>query len=274
MVIFLIILAAVLLLLPLCFFPAIRGRAGHPGLEVLHKYRYAHRGLHSEGIPENSLAAFKAAKEAGYGVELDVHMAADGALVVIHDSTLNRVTGEAGTVEDMTLEQLRHCRLCGTEEGIPEFGEALKLFDGKVPLVVELKPLRNNHPALCKAACEMMDRYKGPYCMESFDPRCIRWLKKNRPDIIRGQLSENYFEEDRPKMPWILRFVLTHNLLNFLTKPDFVAYRFTDRNCTPSNRLCMKRIAGVSWTLENEEEYRQATSEGWIPIFEGFLPKT
>lgn len=272
MMIFFIILGAVLLLLPVLFFLAIRGRTGHPGLSALQGWSYAHRGLHSEGIPENSLAAFEAAKQAGYGVELDVHMTKDGGLVVIHDSTLERVTGESGTVEEMTLEQLRQYHLGGTQEPIPEFSQVLKLFDGKVPMIVELKAYKGNHAKLSQAVCDQMKDYSGPYCMESFDPRCLLWLKKHRPEIIRGQLTENYFEENRPKLPAILKWILTHNLENFVTRPDFIAYRFSDRNCTITNRLCMKRLTGVSWTLTSQEDFDQAVSEGWVPIFEGFLP--
>ena len=268
---FLIVLL-VLLALGAGYFLAIRGRSGHAGLKELRRWSYAHRGLHSEGIPENSMAAFEAAKNAGYGVELDVHLLADGNLAVIHDSTLERVTGLPGTVEELTSRQLRDCRLCGTEEIIPEFGHVLELFQGEAPLIIELKPANGNHAALAKAACQMLDQYKGPFCLESFDPRCIRWLKKNRPDLVRGQLSEDYFAKGRPKIPFILKWIMTENLTNFLTKPDFIAYRYTDRHCTISNYFCLKRMACVSWTITNQEDYDKAVSEGWIPIFEGFLP--
>lgn len=272
MIVFFIILGAIFLLLPLCFYLAIQGRTGHPGLQALKNRSYAHRGLHGEGIPENSLSAFEAAKKGGYGVELDVHLTKDEKLVVIHDSTLERVTGKSGIVEDMTLEQLRRYRLEGTQEPIPEFTHVLELFDGQVPLIVELKPYKGNHKRLSQAACDLMQTYPGAYCMESFDPRCLIWLKKHRPNIIRGQLTENYFAPERPKMPGILKWILTHNLENFLTRPDFIAYRFTDRKCTVTNRLCMKKITGVTWTLTSQQDFNQAVSEGWVPIFEGFLP--
>lgn len=272
MTLFFSILAILLLLLSLLGYLAIQGRSGHPILPKLKQHHYAHRGLHREGIPENSLAAFQAAMDHGYGVELDVHLTKDGQLVVIHDSTLDRVAGVAGTVEEQTLEQLKQLRLEHTQEQIPTLSQVLELFQGAVPMIVELKPYGGNYKQLCQAACRLMDTYPGLWCMESFDPRCIHWLKKHRPDILRGQLSENYFAPGRPKMPGILRFILTHNLENFLTRPDFVAYRFTDRKCTPTNRLCMKRMAGVAWTLTSQQDFHQAKSEGWIPIFEGFLP--
>lgn len=248
-------------------------RKGHPGLQALRGSVYAHRGLHGNGIPENSLEAFRRAKEAGYGVELDVHLLADGELAVIHDGSLKRTTGKEGFVEDLTAEQLSEYKLEGTEETIPLFKQVLELFDGKVPLIVEVKVERNNYPQVTQKVCEMMDGYKGAYCIESFDPRCVYWLKKNRPELIRGQLTENYFATPGSKLPWYLKFVLANQMLNFLTLPDFIAYRFRDRQ-TVSNILCRKLwgAQGVTWTLTSGQDLAVALDEQWIPIFEGFMP--
>ena len=265
------IIAAVLLLLCILYLLAIRGRKGHPGLSGLRGWSYAHRGLHSNGIPENSMAAFRAALEGGYGIELDVHLLKDGNLAIMHDSDLLRTTGASGKMEDLTTGELTNYRLEGTDQTIPEFRQVLELYAGKAPLVVELKVSGNNYAALTEATCKMMDSYNGVYCMESFDPRCLMWLKKHRPDIIRGQLSENYFATNS-KLPFILKLVLGKNLCNFLTKPDFVAYRYADRRSTLSNRICMRRMAGVSGTVVTQEDFDTAVAEGWIPIFEGFRP--
>ena len=242
-------------------------------LKPLQGWSYAHRGLHREGIPENSMAAFKAALEGGYGIELDIHLLKDGNLAVIHDSLLNRTTGQPGRVEDLTTEQLKDYRLEGTEQTIPEFMDVLTLYNGKAPLIVELKPVDGNHAALTEAACRMLESYSGPYCLESFDPRCIIWLKKNRPNLIRGQLSENYFKS-RSDLPDWLKFSLKHNLENFLTVPDFIAYSYPHRKDTPTNDLCRRlwKAEGVSWTIRSKEDYDIAVKEGWIPIFEGFRP--
>ncbi len=250
----------------------LRGRSGHPGLEELRRWAYAHRGLHGNGLPENSMAAFQAALEGGYGIELDLHLLKDGNLAVIHDSLLKRTTGAEGHIEDLTTEDLKAYRLEGTEETIPTFRQVLDLFSGKAPMIVELKAERGNHAQLAETACKMLETYEGPYCIESFDPRCIRWLKQNRPNIIRGQLSQNFLRTNE-KLPWILKFLLTYNLLNFLTCPDFIAYHFADRN-TMSNDYCRKvwKLQGVSWTLRSQEEYDTAVKEGWIPIFEYFNP--
>ncbi len=270
MLLFIVLL--ILIILGAGYLLAIRGRTGHGGLKELHCWSYAHRGLHCDGIPENSMAAFEAAKNAGYGIELDVHLLADGNLAVIHDSSLERVTGLPGTIEELTTKQLRNCRLCGTEEIIPEFRHVLEFWSGGAPLIVELKPSNHNHAQLAQAACEMLDHYNGPYCLESFDPRCILWLKRNRPDLIRGQLSEDYFAKGRPKIPFILKWIMTENLANWVTKPDFVAYRYADRHCTLSNFFCLRHMSCVSWTVTSQADYDQAVQEGWIPIFEGFHP--
>ncbi|MBQ8621628.1 MAG: glycerophosphodiester phosphodiesterase [Oscillospiraceae bacterium] len=266
--VFLIIIAV----LSLLYILSVRGRTGHPGLAELKKWSYAHRGLHDEILPENSMAAFRAALDHGYGIELDIHLLKDGNLGVMHDSKLMRTTGAEGKIEDLTTQELKNYHLGGTDETIPEFRQVLELFAGKAPLVIELKADGSNSAALCEAACKMMEGYHGPFCMESFDPRCIWWLKKNRPEIIRGQLTENYFATGN-KLPWILKFLLKYQIENFLGKPDFVAYRFSDRK-NISNALVRKLwgVQGFAWTLDTKADYETAVSEGWVPIFEKIKP--
>ncbi len=236
-------------------------------------WAYAHRGLHEAGKPENSMAAFRNALNHGYGIELDVHLLKDGNLAVIHDANLKRTTGREGYVEDLETQDLWQYNLEDTPQVIPTFREVLELFDGKAPLIVELKVERNNYPRLCQTVCDMLDGYKGLYCLESFDPRAVYWLKKNRPDLIRGQLTENFLKSPTSKLPRILKFCLTHQLFNFLTMPDFVAYKFDDRK-TFENTL-VKKLWGtprVTWTIQNQQDFDTAKKEGWIPIFENFKP--
>ena len=261
---------AVLLILLYLFI--LKGRTGHKGLPALRGWYYAHRGLHSIGVPENSMAAFRAAKDAGYGIELDVHLMKDGNLAVIHDSSLKRTAGADVAIEELTLPQLDDYRLEGTRERIPLFSEVLNLYKGETPLIVELKAGIKNHAALCKATCDMLDTYDGPYCIESFDPRCVAWLRKHRKDVIRGQLTENFFRSST-KLPGVLKFIMKYNLLNVFTRPDFIAYRFADRK-NISNFLCRKLwgIQGVTWTITNQEDLDTAVQEYWIPIFENFKP--
>ncbi len=263
-----------LIFLVIAYLFAIRCRSGHPGLNDLRGWAYAHRGLHGNGIPENSMAAFKAALDHGYGIELDVHLLKDGNLAVIHDSLLVRTTGAEGRIEDLTTEELKNYRLEGTDETIPEFMDVLTLYNGKAPLIIELKPEMGNHAQLTEAVCRMLETYKGVYCLESFDPRCISWLRKNRPHLTRGVLAYAYGNNDKIKMPGYLKFILTHYLMNFQCVPDFIAYRFSDRNASPSVKICRKlwKAGAVTWTLKTMEEYNTAVAEGWLPIFEDFEP--
>lgn len=244
-----------------------------PGLDELRRWRYAHRGLHKEERPENSMAAFRAALEGGYGIEFDLHLLKDGNIAVIHDSDLSRVTGQAGIVEDLVTADLASFRLKGTEETIPQFRQVLELFNGKAPLIIELKTYKGNYAALAEAACQMLEGYNGPYCIESFDPYAVYWLKQNRPDIIRGQLSENFLRSKNSNSR-IVNFIGTYCMENFLTKPDFLAYEYGARN-NLSVFLCRKlwKLQGVSWTIRTPEQLETAEAEGWIPIFERFVPE-
>lgn len=263
------ILATIFVLIGLYLF-CIAGRKGHPSLAQLRSWKYAHRGLHDAALPENSLGAFRAALDNGYGIELDIHLMKDGNLAVIHDSSLKRTADADVHIEDLTAEDLTQYRLGQTQEQIPLFSDVLSLFDGKAPLIVELKCVNGNHADLCKKACDLLDNYRGLYCMESFDPRAVHWLRKYRPDICRGQLSENWMGKDL-KVPGILKWALTYHISNVYTRPDFIAYKYADRK-TFGTDICRKLLGvqGVSWTLRSREEYDTAVAENWIPIFENF----
>lgn len=262
----------ILCLLALCYFLCLRGRSHHPRFTALRGWNYAHRGLHDETSPENSMAAFQKALEAGYGIELDVHLLKDGNLGIMHDSKLQRTTGRDGVIEDLTVDQLTDFTLAGTNQTIPTFQQVLDLFQGKAPMIIELKTSGKNYAQLCEKVCQVLDCYSGPYCLESFDSRCIYWLRKHRPDLIRGQLAENFFRRNNTLI-FPLKVILSFQLANFITRPDFIAYRFEDRK-NLGNFLCRKvwKIQGVSWTLENKEDFDIACAEGWLPIFERFRP--
>ncbi len=263
---------AILAGLFLLYMLTVMGRHGHPGMAALRGFSYAHRGLHGNGRPENSMAAFRAALERGYGIELDLHLLKDGNLAVIHDHPMIRTTGAEGVIENLSTGDLAHYRLEGTQETIPTFRQVLELFDGKAPIIVELKSAGSNYKALVDAAAAQLQDYAGPYCIESFDPQCIFYLRTRYPKIIRGQLTQN-FVKGKAKLPYIIKFAMTHQLLNFLLYPDFVAYRFSDRK-TLGNFLVRKlwRTQGVAWTLKSQAAQDTAVREGWLPIFEGYEP--
>ena len=266
------IIVALLLLFSLWVL-ALRCRRNHPAWETLEKFRYAHRGLHNrdKGIPENSLPAFRLAAKHGFGAELDVHLTKDGHLAVIHDTSLLRTAGADVNVTDLTVEQLKQFRVDGTDEQIPLLEEVLPIFEGKAPLIVELK-VDGNAAALTEAACHLLDQHSVCYCIESFHPHPIGWLRKNRPEICRGQLSENFLST-KSRLSLVNRFIMTHLLTSFLTVPDFIAYAHRHRN-QPALKLS-KAIWGVrevSWTIRDADTLKQLEEDGCIPIFENFIP--
>lgn len=266
-------LAVILLVLVVLYVLALRCCPGSKKMQDLEGWAYAHRGLHGNGVPENSMAGFRLALKSGYGIEFDVHLMADGELAVIHDASLLRTAGEDVKIEDLTKADLDRYFLEGTDEKIPLFADVLALYGGKAPLIIELKCERNNYAALSEAVCNALEGYEGAYCLESFDPRVVNWLKKHRPDMIRGQLTENFMATKGGPMPFILKFLMTTQLMNFLTLPDFIAYRSADRKRL-GNFICRKiwKAAGVTWTIKSQEEFDEVKKEGWLPIFEGFRP--
>ncbi len=266
------IFLCILLLLLLALLAILGGRP-HPGMKALRGRRYAHRGLHRPGVPENSMAAFRAAMDKGYGVELDLHLMGDGQLAVIHDYSLLRTAAAEVKIETLTAQELSQYRLENTDEQIPLFSQVLELFQGRVPLIVELKATDDNYGALTDAAVAALAGYPGPWCMESFDPRCILHLRKHHPQVIRGQLAEDFVHNKENPMPSWTKFMLTHQLFNLFTRPHFLAYKFQHRKnfCLS---VCRKfwKIQGVSWTLKTQQQLDTAEQEGYIPIFEGFEP--
>lgn len=249
-------------------------RASFQEMRYLRGFGYAHRGLHSPGVPENSMAAFRAARDGGFGIELDVHLMKDGNLAVIHDHSLLRTAGVDVKIEDLTAQELENYRLEGTDEKIPLFEQVIELFAGrKEPLIVELKVDGKNYGALAETVCDMLENKNVHYCLESFDPRCVKWLKNHRGEVLRGQLAENYFKSKNCKLNFFLKFLLTHQMMNIVTQPDFVAYKFEDRN-TLENLLVRKVWLAqcVTWTVRNREDYQKALKQDCIVIFEGFVP--
>lgn len=232
----------------------------------------AHRGLHSKDktIPENSLAAFSAAIQAGYGIELDIQLSKDQQLVVFHDDTLDRVCKIHGRVDEYTYEELSKFSLCNTKEHIPLFSDVLALINGKVPIVVELKNGHHNK-ILCKKVLELLRSYSGSFCIESFHPLIVGWFRKNAKDVLRGQLSAPANEFNKLLSP-LYCFGLSRVLSNFYARPHFIAYKKTKRPF--SIRLC--ELLGAMrfiWTIHPEDiEHIEKEKYNTI-IFEYYSPK-
>ncbi|MBP3611037.1 MAG: glycerophosphodiester phosphodiesterase [Lachnospiraceae bacterium] len=261
--------AVVLLLL---YFVAIMPRFTPKPMEEFKGWYYAHRGLHDNrsDAPENSVKAMRLAVENGYGIELDVQLTKDEKVVVFHDATLKRVCGVDARVNSMTYEELQKLHLLDSGEKIPLFSEVLKVIDGKVPLIMEVKMV-DSKTRVCELADKELEGYKGVYCMESFHPFAVRWYRKNRPEVVRGQLSANFRKEGQKEgvQEW-----LVHQLLvNILGRPDFVAY--SHKSASNLSR-CLTRKMGavaVAWTIRSQQELDRNRKKFDLFIFEGFRPK-
>ena len=214
---------------------------------------YAHRGEYDNvRVPENSLAAFRRAVKRGVGIELDIHLTADGEVVVFHDRTLTRMCGDDRRVSQMRADELTAMTLLGTGERIPTLREVLALVGGRVPLIVELKG-ETADTALADAAMPILENYGGAYCVESFNPLLVARYRKLAPHVMRGVLTTK-FRKDGEKRG-LLGYILQGLLLNFLARPDFVAARHVYGGSLPV-RLCRKLGAATfAWTVKTKEEY-------------------
>lgn len=237
-------------------------------IDHLAGYDYAHRGLWNDQLPENSLAAFKNAVDNGFGIELDVHVTADDQLVVFHDDTLDRMCGVSGKVADKTLAELRTLRLKGTNCLIPTFDEFLDVVGGKVPLIIEIKSNKRND-LLCSLLWARLQRYEGPYCMESFDPRAVQWFRKNAPQVIRGQLA---YGRGRKKIT-LINVLLGTLIQNVLGRPDFIAYEAATDNNPAMWVQRLLRPWLVCWTIHSQADMDRQRSRYDLQIFDGFVPK-
>jgi glycerophosphoryl diester phosphodiesterase len=252
---------------------AIKPRLGRQkGWKPFRGVYYAHRGLHdnSTNAPENSLPAFKKAVKAGYGIEMDVQLTRDGIPVVFHDFTLKRACGEEGKVCEYTYEELLKFSLFGSGEQIPKLEDALRTVDGRVPLIVELK-VEWIDLSLCAVVDRMLRGYGGLYCIESFNPLVLTWYRRYHNDVLRGQLADGFIKSGEFK--GFLYVLLQNLLLNWMTKPDFVAYNHKYENCL-SRRLCRKlyRNLAVAWTIKSGEELEKAKDKFDLFIFDSFIP--
>ena len=215
----------------------------------------AHRGLHSrdKSVPENSLEAFRLAAEAGYGIELDVQFSKDKQVVVFHDDTLDRVCGVHARVDELTYDELKELRLCGSDQIIPLFTEVLGVIRGRSPIICELKNGRNNRE-LCEKTYEIISGYRGDICVESFNPMIVAWFRFHAKDLLRGQLAQPTRFYDAETMSAPLAYALGHTLFNCLARPQFIAYRigFRPLSVRMSELLGAMRVGWTSHEPRNE----------------------
>lgn len=229
---------------------------------------YTHRGFHdnASSAPENSLSAIRLAVKKGYGIEFDIRLSKDGQLVVFHDETLNRTSGIDKKIENLTYTEISNYTLFSSKEKVPLLSQVLAEVDGCVPLIIELKSETMAVTDLCQRTMVELDRYEGPFMVESFNPLVVAYFRKLRPNYIRGQLSGNlggrkgfYYSAVR------------HLLSNVLARPDFVAYdhHYKDNLCLK----VMKSVFGiplVCYTVKTPKEYEKNKVLFDLQIFEGF----
>lgn len=244
-------------------------------LNFLLKHYYSHRGIHNNNDknPENSILAFQMAGEKGYGIELDIQVTKDNIPVIFHDKSLLRVCNLENKIQNFTLEELKKLKLFKSDQYLPTFKEVLDLVDGRVPLIVEIKNETTDISEL-KYIASLLDTYTGIYAIESFNPLVLRWYKKNRPHIIRGQLATYSKKKDLSVFKQVKDFILENFMTNFLSKPDFLAFNYKYKNMFSFN-LCkiLYNPITAAYTIKNQKTLKDNLDDFNIFIFDSFIPE-
>lgn len=229
------------------------------------KKPFAHRGLHNDSFPENSLPAFENAVQNRYGIELDVHLMKDGRLVVFHDDELERMTEKEGFVKELTRDMLSEYKLKDTTYCIPTLKAALDLVKGRVPLLIELK-VERNVKKIAKAFVNECEKYNGEVFVQSFHPFVLRKLYKLAPRYKRGQLS-SFFEQN--EISYFKRFIIKRLWLLKYCHVNFVSYNHKNL----PNKFCKKcKLPIFAYTVRTEEEQKRLSDCSDNFIFENYLP--
>jgi glycerophosphoryl diester phosphodiesterase len=218
----------------------------------------AHRGIHDDEAPENSLTAFGAAADAGYPIELDVHLSSDGVPVVIHDERLARMADDPRVVSEVTAADMQLLSLVGTKEHVPTLDGVLDLVDGRVPLFIEIKN-PGDAGALEDAVMESLGGYRGDVAVMSFNPYSLARFADRAPDIPRGQLSGTFEGED---LSFVTRLALRYLLMNWASRPDFVAYELESLTSASARWQQVQGRPLLAWTATSEAERERALRVG------------
>lgn len=237
-----------------------RSRGNMANINFLLHAPIAHRGLHGDKCPENSLQAFQKAVNGGFPIELDLHLIKSGEVVVFHDDNLKRLCGYDKAISRCTFTEIRELFLDRTRERIPLLTEVLSIVDGKVPLLIELK---SDAPAgkLEAATVNILKNYKGKYAIQSFNPLTLRWFKKHAPEIPRGLLAGS--AKDKKGLGCHIR--------TSLAKPDFISF---DIHALPNQRVEKLRESGlpvIGWTAKNLADSKDALNHCDNLVCENFI---
>lgn len=223
----------------------------------------AHRGLHdNKSIPENSMVAFKNAIDHDYGIEFDVYLTDDNKLIIHHDDSLKRMCGIDVFPEKIDTSKLEEYKLLNTNYSIPLFLDFLKLVDGKVNLICEIKTTKKVNE-VCEKLYDVIKDYKGNFCVESFDPKIVNWWYKNHKEIILGQLYTSKSE---------LQYYYA-KLLRQYKKVDFLAINvnsLTDKYFLNIKKKYPKKKL-ITWTVRTNEQLNKAKEVADNFIFESII---
>ena len=231
----------------------------------------AHRGLWSpDGPPENSLGAFQAACAAGYGIELDVQLSADGEAMVFHDDDLERMTGRPGRIADYTAADLVQMRLKGSDERIPTLVEALVEVGHRAMVHVELKTPYGQVGPLEQRTHEVLIDHNGPVCVIGFNPYSHAWFAERFPGVLRGLDSYSYKRAAHMDEEQRASFARLEHVA--IARPHFLALGL---DMLPSHVAKGFRIEGlpvIAWTVRSPEQWEAVRGDCDNLIFEGFMP--
>lgn len=236
----------------------------------------AHRGLHGPGVPENSLAAFRAAIAGGWGIELDVQPAEDGTPLVFHDYELTRLTGDGGVVAALSVAEAAGRRLLGTAEGIPTLEAVLALVAGRVPVLIEIKDqsgdLGPDMGELPLAVAALAADYAGPLAVMSFNPHAAEMVHRAAPGVTVGLTSCAFPADDWPGVPAGRRAALAR-LEDFdRAGACFVSHDRTDLANPAVTALSARGVPVLCWTVRSAEQEQAARRVAANITFEGYTP--
>lgn len=222
----------------------------------------AHRGLWEGSIIENSLPTYELAVKKGFPIEIDLYSTKDGEIVCFHDDCLYRMTGEKGYIYEKTLSELKSLSLKNTDQKIPTLKEVLRLVNGKVPLLIELKDQPDK--SYISHVVKILKNYKGEFAIQSFNPLYLIKTKKFAPNFVLGILGTSTPPKDKN---FIVKKIVKNLSLNFLIKPDFISYNFEGLPIKNPRKLPL-----LAWTITDKEQASTALKFANNIIFEKFSP--
>lgn len=233
----------------------------------------AHRGLHgkSHGIVENTASAFTAAMAGNYAIECDLQLTADGDAVVFHDDTLDRLTGQTGSVNELSANHLKKLPVAGSADRMQTLGELLDQVGGAVPLFIELKTRWDGNVAIAERAVKVLSSYKGPYALMSFDPDLVEAAAILNPAAARGMVADRVVDSYYRKLPLARRLSLRNLSHLERTRPHFLSFDFRELPFAPVQQIRAAGFPVITWTIRSREEESQALRYCDQVTFEGYI---